>query len=80
MRLVILTVSAIYIWLVLTGRSLYPKWMAVFNPILLILMCFLLYLTVPAIGKYVMPIALNVAFFIFFSLSIWFAGPKGRIK
>jgi hypothetical protein len=59
MRLVILTVSAIYIWLVLTGRSLYPKWMAVFNPILLILMCFLLYLTVPAIGKYVMPIALS---------------------
>jgi hypothetical protein len=73
MRVVILTVSAIYIWLVLTGRSLYPKWMAFFNPILLIVMSFVFYLTLPTIGKYIMPIALNVAFFIFYSLSIWIA-------
>jgi hypothetical protein len=79
MRVVILAISAIYIWLVLTGRSLYPKWMAFFNPILLIVMSFVLYLTVPTIGKYIMPIALNVAFFIFYSLSIWFASKQRRV-
>jgi hypothetical protein len=73
MRAVILFVSAVFIWLVLTGRSLYPKWMALFNPILLIAMSFIVYLMVPSVGKYVMPIALNVAFLIIFSLSIWFA-------
>ena len=68
-RAAILIVSAIYIWLTLTGRSAYPRWMALFNPILLILASFLIFWLAPEIGKYLMPIALNVAYFVLFTLS-----------
>lgn len=69
-RVAILVVSVIYIWLTLTGRSSYPKWMAAFNPIILLLLSFAVWLAAPEIGKYVMPIALNVGFTIFFLLSL----------
>lgn len=72
-RVTTLILSGIFIWLSLTGRSNYPRWMAIFSPFLLILMSFLIYLIAPQIGKHLMPIALNVAFFIFFSLSLFHA-------
>lgn len=69
-RVTTLTLSLLFIGLVLTGRSHYQKWHALFNPILLLLLNFLIYFINPDIGKYVMPIALNVAFGIFFVMSI----------
>jgi hypothetical protein len=69
-RVAVLLLSVIYVRLVLTGRSHYPRWMAALNPILLILASFLVYVLVPELGKFLMPIALNVAFFIFFAASI----------
>ncbi len=69
-RITTLIVSIIVIWLSVTGRSHYPRWMAITNPFVLIIMSFLIYLAAPEIGKHLMPIALNVAFFIFFSLSL----------
>lgn len=72
-RLTTLILSAIFVWLVLSGRTLYPRWMAIFNPILLIVANFVLFMLLPAIGKHTMPIALNVAFFLFFLLSVPFA-------
>lgn len=76
-RLAVLVLSVIYVWLTLTGRSHYPKWMALLNPILLIVASFLVYAVAPTIGKYLMPIALNVAFFILFSASLVIAVKKG---
>ena len=72
-RVTTLIVSIIVIWLSLTGRSHFPRWMAIANPFVLIIMSFLIYLAAPQIGKHLMPIALNVAFFIFFSLSLFHA-------
>ncbi len=69
LRIVILAVSGILVWLSLTGRSAYPRWMALLNPILLILASFLIFWLAPEIGKYLMPIALNVAYFIIFTTS-----------
>ena len=69
-RITTLILSIIFIWLTLTGRSNYPRWMAIFSPIVLILMSFLIYVVAPQLGKHLMPIALNVAFFIFFTLSL----------
>jgi len=66
----------IYVWLVLTGRSYYPKWMAVLNPILLIIVSFIIYAIAPSLGKFLMPIALNVAFAIFFVISLIIAKHK----
>ncbi len=76
-RVTVLALSVIYIWLTLTGRSHYPKWMAALNPILLILVSFIVYAVTPSIGKYLMPIALNVAFIVLFVASIMIARKKG---
>lgn len=76
-RVAVLALSVIYIWLTLTGRSHYPKWMAALNPILLILASFIVYAVTPVLGKYLMPIALNVAFFVLFVASIMIARKKG---
>ena len=72
-RLTTLTLSLIVVVLALSGRSHYPRWMALFNPILLIIMSFIIFAVAPAIGKHMMPIALNIAFFVFFLLSLIFA-------
>ncbi|MEP5632060.1 MAG: DUF6796 family protein [Tateyamaria sp.] len=66
----VLILSGVFVWLCLTGRSLYPRKMAVLNPIFLIIVSFVIFFTVPAVGKYVMPIALNVAYFVMFSVSL----------
>ncbi len=72
-RITTVMLSLIFIWLTLSGRSKYPRWMAIFNPFVLILVSFVTYLLAPQLGKHLMPIALNVAFFIFFSLSLFHA-------
>jgi len=72
-RLSVLFFSAIFIWLVLTGRSHYPRWMALLNPVFLILASFAIWVLAPAVGVYLMPIALNVAFALLFLFSIYFS-------
>ena len=69
-RVTTVVISLIFIYLALTGRSHYQKWQAVFSPIVLLLMSFAIYAISPSIGKYLMPIALNVAFGLFFLMSI----------
>lgn len=69
-RIAALVFSILYIYLILTGRSYYPRWMAIFNPVLLILASFGVWLLAPVIGVYMMPIALNIAFAVLFLLSI----------
>ena len=69
-RVAALVFSGVFIWLCVTGRSLYPRKMAILNPILLIGAAFAIFFTVPEVGKYIMPIALNVAFFVLFSASL----------
>jgi hypothetical protein len=71
-RVATLLISGIYIYMVLTGNSRYPKWMAATSPIVLLLLNFVVYLIAPSIGKFVMPIALNVGFSLFFLLSLFF--------
>jgi len=68
-RVTTLISSFAFIFMVLTGKTLYPRWMALFNPIVLLLLSFILFAIVPEIGKYALPIALNIGYFIFFSLS-----------
>jgi hypothetical protein len=69
-RVTTITISLIFIYLTLTGRSHYRKWHAFFNPILLLVMSFVVFVISPSVGKYIMPIALNVAFGIFFIISL----------
>jgi len=72
-RLAVLLFSVMFIWMVLTGRTHYPKWMAVINPILMILVSFAIWAVLPSIGIYLMPIALNIAFAVLFMFSIYYS-------
>ena len=71
-RVTTLVISGIFVYMVLTGKSRYPKWMAAASPIVLLILNFVIYLVAPNVGKFVMPIALNVGFSIFFLLSLTF--------
>lgn len=68
-RATTLVSSVAFIFMVLTGKTHYPRWMAIFNPILLLVSSFILFAIAPAIGKFTLPIALNVGYFLFFSIS-----------
>jgi len=75
-RIAALLFSLVMIALCISGRSYYPKWFAILNPIVLILVSFLAYVLAPSVGKYMMPIALNIAFFILFLVSTIIAASK----
>jgi len=79
-RVTSLVISGIYVYMVLTGKSRYPKWMAATSPIVLLILNFVIYLIAPSVGKFVMPIALNVGFSAFFLLSLIFGDLGGATK
>ena len=72
-RIGVLVISVILAWLIVQGPTPYPWWMAIANPAVLIAVSFAIWWAVPAIGKFLMPIALNVAFAIFYGLSTFIA-------
>lgn len=71
LRVLVLLVSAGYVFTILKYNTLYPKWVAIFNPISLLLIVFALFFYVPVIGNYLIPTAMNVAHFIMFSVSVY---------
>jgi hypothetical protein len=70
LRILVLGISVCFVWAILKGGTLYPKKMAFFNPITLLVLVFFLFFCVPTIGKYLAPTAMNVAHFILFSASL----------
>jgi len=70
LRVAMLLVSAIWVWLISTGKTTFPRWMAIFSPILLLALMFVLYFFKTTIGLYVFPAAMNVTHFIIFSLAL----------
>jgi hypothetical protein len=71
LRVVILLLSIFFILSILKSKTYYNKWMAITNPILLLILVFSVYFIAPSIGKYIAPIAMNVVHFILFSLSLY---------
>ena len=76
LRVAMLTVSIIWIKLILSGKTAFPKWMAIFSPIALLALMATLYFTGTKIGLYVFPVAMNAAHFIVFALAM-FTARKG---
>ncbi len=70
LRIIILLLSVFYILAILQYNTHYDKWMALFNPILLLISIFAIYFLLPIIGQYLAPIAMNVVHFIVFGLSL----------
>jgi len=69
LRYLLFVLSAFWIYLVATGKTYYPTWMLITSPIVLLLLVFTS-LAVPSIWKYMVPIALNIAHFFLFTLSL----------
>ena len=71
LRYLIFVISGFWIYLISTGKTLYPKYMMLFSPVVVLLGVFTT-LAIPSIGKYLVPIALNIAHFILFGLSLFY--------
>jgi len=66
----VLGLSACFIAVVLRGGTVYPKWFAFCAPIIPLILIFASYFLVPAIGKFLLPAAMNVAHFVVFGVSL----------
>ena len=71
LRVVIALLSVFFVISILKGGTLYKKWMAIFNPIVILLALVAIGKISPSIGKHMLPILMNVTHFILFSLSIY---------
>lgn len=71
LRIVIATLSTVFAIAILKGGTHYKKWMAIFNPIVILLLLVLVGKLIPPIGKHMLPILMNVTHFILFALSLY---------
>lgn len=71
LRIVIATLSVVFAITILKGNTNYKKWMAIFNPIVILLLLVLIGKLIPSIGKHMLPILMNVTHFILFTLSLY---------
>jgi nicotinamide riboside transporter PnuC len=72
LRLAMLIISVLWVVLIAQGKTLYPRWVAIFSPIALLLTIFVIYFYIsPALGVWLLPAAMNVVHVIIFALSIY---------
>ena len=70
LRIWVVLISILFVIPILKGNTIYPKFMALFNPLFLLLFTLLIYQIAPKIGYVIGPIAMNFAHFILFSVSL----------
>ncbi len=70
LRVLVLANSVLFVGTVLRYKTLYPRWMAVFNPALVLAIVFSLFFYLPAVGDFLAPTAMNVAYFVHFGMSL----------
>jgi hypothetical protein len=71
LRIVIASLSVVFTIAILKGSTFYKKWMAIFSPIVILILLVLVGEIVPSIGKHMLPILMNITHFILFSLSLY---------
>lgn len=71
LRVVIALLSIAFSWAILKGGTLYQKYMAFFNPIFILIFFVIIGMILPQIGKYFLPILMNITHFVLFSLSLY---------
>ncbi|MHB8127425.1 MAG: DUF6796 family protein [Mobilitalea sp.] len=63
--------SIIYVIVVLKGKTLFPRWMAIFNPLCIVLYTFPIVFILPSpIGGYIAPAYLNLSTLLFFTITL----------
>jgi len=78
LRIWIASISVLFVIPILKGRTIYPKWMAIFNPLVILLSILVIYNIAPDLGYYIGPIAMNVVHFIIFGLSLFIIKNKSK--
>lgn len=71
LRIVIALLSIAFSWAILKGGTLYQKYMTFFNPIIILIIFVIIGMSMPQIGKYFLPILMNITHLVIFSLSIY---------
>jgi hypothetical protein len=71
LRIIIASLSVVFVIAILKGGTYYKKWVAIFNPIVILLLLVVLGKLIPSIGKHMLPILMNVTHFILFTLSLY---------
>lgn len=71
LRVVIVLLSIFFSGAILKGGTLYQKYMAFFNPIIILVSLVIIGMALPKIGKYFLPILMNITHFVLFSLSLY---------
>ena len=80
LRVAMLIVSGLWIKLILSGRTAFPKWLAIFSPIVLLASFAGLYFAKTTLGLYLFPIAMNATHFIIFSLALFTTRKSGEVS
>jgi hypothetical protein len=70
LRVAMVVVSGLWIKLILSGQTTFPKWLAVFSPIVLLVSIAGLYFAKTTLGLCLFPIAMNATHFVVFSLAL----------
>jgi hypothetical protein len=71
LRLAIVVVSVLWVWRIAIGKTLYPRWVALFSPALILGVIFTTYFTGLSAGVWLLPAAMNVVHLIIFALSLY---------
>ena len=71
LRVVIVLLSIVFVIAILKGGTYYKKWMAIFNPIVILVLVFSTLFWAEGLAKHLAPIAMNVTHFILFGLSLY---------
>lgn len=73
LRIVVAALSIVYVILILKNHTNLPKWLAIFNPIVLLTIVISSLVWFKPLGVHIAPIAMNVTHFIFFGIMLWVA-------
>jgi len=71
LRIIVAALSIVYILLILKNNQGLPKWLAFFNPIVLLIIIISSLFWFKPLGVHIAPIAMNVTHFIFFGTMLW---------
>ena len=70
-RVIIALLSVVFAITIIKGGTYYKKWMAIFNPIAILLILVFIGKIIPSVGKHMLPISMNVTHFILFIISLY---------
>ena len=71
LRIIILLLSIAFAFSILKFKTHYPKWMSIFNPITILLVFLAIGFAIPLLGKYLIPILMNIIHLVLFGVSLY---------